>query len=244
MKTSIDLAALPALKANLRAALPEVGSSHRMEAMARGLRHNTYAAMRADLADGSHVVEPDDDAFNAYLADNGYASSPRALRRTLAKLQIRRAMDAEADLTTAGFGIGWDRRETPAERRAKKAQWRVDLLHDVSADEFELARLYVDQLAPRKTLNRDFSSYNLKHQAERLSRFRGIATHLGNYVPNGVFIAAAISAGFTVKRCGPDSLNGFINATTPSIRAAQTGRLIDRNTSASILGSAMEAEFE
>ncbi|WP_184719108.1 hypothetical protein [Caulobacter sp.] len=240
MKTFLDLAALPALKEDLRHALPGARASDRIEALARGLGYNTYAALRAALARGGVLVALDDLAFQAYLAARGDPPNDRVLRRTLAKLDLRRAMDREADLTTAGFGVGWDRRETAAVRREKKRQWRADLLHDVSADEFELARLYVDQLVPRKTLNRDFSTYGLKHQAERLSRDRGIAAHLGNYVPNGVFIAAAISAGFTVKRCQPDDLNGFINATTPSIRAAQTGQLIDRTTASCVLGHALD----
>ncbi|WP_143324407.1 hypothetical protein [Caulobacter sp. FWC2] len=186
--------------------------------------------MRAALRDGPVRVVPHDEAFERYLSDHDLHANDRALRRTLARVGLRRAMAHDSMLTTTGYGIAWQLYKTNAEARAASVQLRADLLDDWSADQFELASLYLSQLEPRKSLNRDYSTYNLKHQAERLSRERGIATHLGNYVCNGVFIAAALSAGFHVRQIDWSSLNGFINATTRSIKAARTGQLINRST--------------
>ena len=229
MKFAVDLSALDVLKTDLRAAIPTIPAAHRVEALARGLGFNTNAAMRAALAIRPRDLVPDDEAFQAYLADRDLRADPRTLRRTLARLGLRRAMDAEPQLTITGYGIAWDFYKTPEATREALMRLRAELLDDWSADQFELAMLYLSQLERRKTLNRSFSTYNLKHQAERLSRERGIATHLGNYVCNGVFIAAAMEAGFTVRRCSWYSLNAFINATTPSIEAAKTGQLIKRD---------------
>jgi hypothetical protein len=53
---------------------------------------------------------------------------------------------------------------------------------------------------PRKTINRDRSSYGLKHDVERAS---------GTYVTNGAFIAAAIGLGFSFKTRGPNAYFNF-----------------------------------
>ncbi len=229
MKVNFDVSALESVKADLRAALPKIPSAHRIEAFARGAGFNSYAAMRARLKRGQTTVVPHDEAFERYLLDHGLQGNDRALRRTLARVGLRQAMDHESILTMTGYGIAWRYYTTNAEAIAASIQLRAELLDDWSADQFELASLYLSQLEPRKSLNRDYSTYNLKHQAERLSRERGIATHLGNYVCNGVFIAAALSAGFTVRRIDWSSLSGFINATTRSIKAARTGQLINRS---------------
>ena len=53
---------------------------------------------------------------------------------------------------------------------------------------------------PIKTINRDFSSYWLKHVCERNMR---------HYIPNGCFIAAALANGYRYKN---DYGFGYVNA--------------------------------
>lgn len=48
---------------------------------------------------------------------------------------------------------------------------------------------------PARNLNRDFSSYALKHRAER-----ALGRHVGFYVSNGEFICAALVAGFRMEQ--------------------------------------------
>lgn len=236
MRIVVDLDSLPILKADLRTALPRTPATHRLEALARGLGFNTYAALRAALHVAPRLVGANDDAFLTYLSDKNFAANDRALRRTLARLAIRRIMDTDTELTAAGYGIAWSHYPTVAEQREAFSKQRAELLDDWSADQFELALKYLARLDRRKSSNRDYTTYNLKHQAERLSRDRGLFTHLGNYVSNGVFIVAALAAGFQVRRIAWDSLSGYVNATTRSIKATRTGQLVNRRSMALLYG--------
>jgi hypothetical protein len=230
MLVAIDLNSVPSMKYDLREVLPEVPSAQRVEALARGLGANSNAALRASLRAGPCKVQPNDLAFRAYLASRGFEASDRILARTVARQGIRQSMALEDQLTTTGFGVAWGNYKTAEAGRGAFVEKRSNLLTDQCADQFELAMIYLSQLKIRKTLNRDYSTYNLKHQAENISRERGLFTHLGDYVCNGVLIAAAICAGFTVRRIAWDSTNGFVNATTKSIKALQSGQLLDRRT--------------
>ncbi len=234
MRVVIDQSSLLTLKADLRTALPHLSSTLRVEALARGLGFNTYAAMRAALSRSARLVGPEDDKLLAYVQSKGGVADPRALRRTLARHMIRRIMEVETHVTTAGYGIAWSHYPTGAEQRKAFDQQRAELLGDSAADQFELALKYLSRMERRQSINRDYTTYNLKHQAERLSRDRGLFVHLGNYVSNGVFIVAALAAGFEVRRVAWDSLSGYANITTRSIKAMKTGQLINRRTMALI----------
>jgi len=237
----IQLESLVVLKAELQTALPAIGACHRVEAMARGLGFNTYASLRAALNKGPVSSQPQDETFRSYLSSLGGDVGERVLSRALARVGVRRAMEMEPHLTTTGYGIAWQYYKTADERRAALKELREELLSDWSADQFELACIYLAKLDRRKTINRDFTSYNLKHQAERLSRDRNEHTHLGNYVCNGILIAAALAAGFQVRPVAWDSLNGFLNASTRSVRRERTGQLVSRQAMTA-LWSAVRAD--
>ena len=65
-------------------------------------------------------------------------------------------------------------------------------------------------LKPIQSINSRWTSYGLKHVCER---------SMGIYVPNGVFIAAAIGAGYPVRFTGGP--NPSFGISERSIRAAQ-----------------------
>jgi hypothetical protein len=81
METRVSLAELSSIKAELLRLLPHVKSSHRIEALARGLGWNTYAAMRLDLAQGARNRKVDEERFTDYLHTHGFAGIPKNLLR-------------------------------------------------------------------------------------------------------------------------------------------------------------------
>lgn len=219
MRLSLNIQELAAAKRDLYAALPKVPAAHRLEAFARGCGLTTYGGLRDALSPAPLAISSMPEAFTSYLAERGLEGEERALIRTLIRAAVRRVQATEASLTSHGYGVGWRSGETMAEHRHKFAAAREAMLSDWSADQFELASIYLDGFASRKTINRSFSSYRLKHRAEDLSRRHGLHTHLGNYVANGMLIAAALHAGFDARPVQPGSLNANFNMSSRSIRS-------------------------
>jgi hypothetical protein len=211
MKLPITLSDVEHMKADLRAALPDVKSSHRVEALARGLGWSTNAAMRSALGSNPVVAGADEDAFLEYLHDHSFKAPRGCMTRMLAKSGIRRAMDLEPALTHFGYGVYRDRKQTPEERRAKFAENRAKMLESFAADEFARAVAYLSQFGRRKTINMKSGSYGLKHGAERFA---------GGYVANGMLIAAALALGFSARPTHPDSPNAFFNISSRLIAAS------------------------
>ena len=108
-------------------------------------------------------------------------------------------------LTAEGFEHGFkrDRPEyVPARISVKEMQGAVDWLG--KADR-------------RESLNTAFSSYYLKHMAEKSAK--------GKYVSNGAFIAAAYFLGFEVRRIG-DGPNAHINISGKFLNKVRRGTVI------------------
>ncbi|MGY8662437.1 hypothetical protein Q3C01_08720 [Bradyrhizobium sp. UFLA05-109] len=111
---------------------------------------------------------------------------PDCLTRSLAKLGVRRAMDMEPDLSWFGYRPSRDRDETAKEADARFQTSRAEMLDDQAIAEFLRAVEFLSKYPRRKTINRKRGSYGLKHDAERAT---------GNYVANGMLIAAALAMG-------------------------------------------------
>lgn len=62
------------VKAALRRALPSMKSSHRVEALARGLSWSTYAALRAKISTITCECKINQNSFSEYLAEHGIYS--------------------------------------------------------------------------------------------------------------------------------------------------------------------------
>jgi hypothetical protein len=80
-----------------------------------------------------------------------------------------------------------------------------------SLAQFMAARGWLRRFSKIRALNRRGTSYGLKHCAE---------DDIG-YVTNGVFIAAAITEGFNVRRVGP---NAWFNISTEAWRYVERNR--------------------
>jgi hypothetical protein len=198
---TVTLAAVEAIKSDLRRALPDVKSSHRIEAAARGLGWATNAAMRAELANSPARCVPDRAIFESYLARHGFFVDGRHLIRSALRLQIRAVMEANPELTPRGFGVCEEGRIGLEERLRRIEAGREEMLGDAAAEEFERACEYLAALEMTEKPNRRLNTYDLKHGAERFHRRRGNEGRWDReYVSNGMLIAAACHLGFTVHR--------------------------------------------
>lgn len=221
---------LPIIKADLQRAHSNSKSCQRTEALAAGLGCRTYGGLLKSLEAGAVSANVDNllycERLDVPLVD-GCGEPSRQLSRAIARGMMHPVLDAQPELTLRGFDSIWqgDARELAlpmTERRAAFQGRRDEAYYDGwSADQFELAMLFPSQQAMNKTLNRDASSYRIKHHAEGLSRHFGMFKELGNYVSNGMMIAAAYAAGYTVKPIRHTSYNAWFNISKRTLRASE-----------------------
>jgi hypothetical protein len=206
LQLSLSQSVVEALKAGVRLELPQVQSTHRVEALARGLGFKTYAAMLSAASSGGNPRNLDHAAFCGFLESVCAPAGPRALYRTAARATIRSVMETEPQLTRFGIGI-YDQggrnhdgtRETPAQWRTRFDENRRSLID--APEDFLRALALVQQLRATKTITDTPSSYGLKHKAEQLPSVYPDGSPLGpGYVANGSLIAAAAYAGFRLKK--------------------------------------------
>lgn len=220
---------LDAIKLELTKGLPEVKSSHRCEAIARGFGFLTYATIRAALANAAATeATADGAAFTAYLADHGFAVPAIPFYRAVARRALQGVMERVPKLTLWGIGVGEPRRkadgkwETGRELQAKFVEERADLLSDYTIEPFLVALAFVSRIERTRTVRPKTNSYWLKHIAENYTCTYPEGQPLGpQYVANGVLIAAAVHAGFDIhtrlEDSGYDSLNATFNMAHTSL---------------------------
>jgi hypothetical protein len=208
------------VKADLRLLLPDVKSSHRIEAVARGFRWATNAAMRAALISGPVEREVDVGAFVSYLSGQGFAGESSPLVQSVLRVQIRTVMEQHPGLTHFGFGVYNERRLSVDDWCTRMAESREEMLGEHAVYEFQRACQYLACLDRIKTLNRQCTSYNLKHAAERFHDRKQETTGKNDrtYVSNGMLITAAYHLGFSVASVVHRSANAFLNISNRSFK--------------------------
>lgn len=206
LSIALTLDRLETLKADLLKALPDVKSSHRCEALARGLGFGSYAAARASsIKQETPASTVDGEAFVAYLARHEFHVQAKPLYFAVAKAAIRAVAEANPQLTSIGIGIGRPTRinrrwQTTEERMAEFREARSYLLGDDNIDGFLASLAFLARVTPTKTIRQGTSSYWLKHIAENYVCTYPEGDRLGPvYVPNGILIAAALHSGFRMK---------------------------------------------
>ncbi len=225
MRLPLSFSDLSSLKADLRKANPAIASTRRIEGAARALGFGSYFSLRHALISGPQSVEPNDQVYLQYIGLVPVEGEPpRTLSRAIARITLRRILFAQPSLSERGFDLPFpitsqERKMTFAELKEAFSERRKQALGDWAMDQFELAMIYLSMQKPRKTINHDFGSYQLKHRAEDLSREFGQHTHLGDYISNGMLIAAGYAMGFKVHRAGPTSQNARFNISSKTIRA-------------------------
>lgn len=231
MKAQICVSDIENITRELARLLPNVKSSHRVEAMARGLGWNTNAALRAELPRLPVERTVDDDAFTSYLKEHGFANTifdslGEAVVRCKfadARAAIKAVLDREPTLTRFGFGIFDDPRKSREQRRREFEESRAELLTPHATDEFIQAREFLSHFSRRRTINEKVSSYGLKHQAERFCKDRG-----DGYVSNGALITAAIHLGFNIRQDGPNAYFNIGGKQDSPLRPAAWGKRLPR----------------
>jgi hypothetical protein len=220
---------LKTIKSELTSILPHVKSSHRCEAIARGLGFRTYASARASAlsAAADHAIVRGE-RFVAYLADHHFTVSAKPLYRAAAKVALRDIAKMHPKLTMWGMGIGrpqlkadgkW---EDSRDRNTKFIEAREELVSDGAVGAFLTSLAFITKVKPTKTIRSGTGSYRLKHIAENFACTYPEGYPLGpKYVPNGALIAAAIHAGFQYKsyidELGYGDLNVSFNMSKPCI---------------------------
>jgi hypothetical protein len=207
MKAQLSLNDIDLVKRELACLLPNVKSSHRVEAMARGLGWNTNAALRAELELQRSERSVDDHAFTNYLREHGFTdSSFGALAEAVVRCKfaaeraaIKAVMDKEPHLAAWGFGILREPQKPYQQRLREFEESRSALLSPAGVDEFIRSREYLSYFPRRRTINRGVSSYGLKSSAERFHRDRGATD---SYMSNGALISAAVHLGFDIRQHG------------------------------------------
>jgi hypothetical protein len=132
--------------------------------------------------------------------------------------QILLAVTRHPELNDFGFGVYGEhwRRLSPEEREAEFQANRAKMFEVRSLRQFISARAWLQGQGMRKTLNRRGTSYSLKH----------VAAHDIGYCTNGIFIAAAISAGFEIERAECSwrlTPNAWMNISTHAWRRPRVG---------------------
>jgi hypothetical protein len=142
-----------------------------------------------------------------------------AITKAHAKSLIEKVMKNYPELTVGGYGTFDNQRRDWIQAEgnpAKHAEDRANMLTVGSIEAFQKSCEWLQKVEKIKNPNtRIGSSYTLKHKVEAFFKAEGV------YVPNGMFIAAAIANGFVIKR-PLNSPNVFINVSTKSIRELET----------------------
>jgi hypothetical protein len=219
------------VKRELGHLLPEVKSSHRVEAMARGLGYQTNASLRAKLQNGAAPCALDEEAFADYLTSKDFPKPPYAtLAEAVSRVRdgdVRKAIEAVMqqlpDLSTFGFDVYDEENKSPAERQAEFEKKRAEMLTSHYVEQFKLAVPVLSTKAKRATFNKAFTTYNIKHAVERHYQAGGMH---GASVSNGMLIAAAAHLGFEIDRRHYMSayLNIEWNAPLPEVPSGPASR--------------------
>ncbi|CAN7617277.1 hypothetical protein [Devosia sp. LjRoot3] len=199
--------AVELMKGYLLRAMPDVKSSHRCEALARGLGFRTYATMRRVSAGPAEVrATTDCQSFEAYLSAHAFQPSPNALFRAAALAALHQVRRRDDRLTAWGIGVGelqlksdgsW---ESYQERQRRFLNARAELVTDGTTIPFLLSFALLQRIPATATIRSGTGSYKLKHIAENYVCTYPASSPLGpTYVQNGVLIAAAMHAGFRYK---------------------------------------------
>jgi hypothetical protein len=189
---------LDALKGGLAQVLPDVKSSHRVEALGRGLGFRTYATLRAAAQSPEPLMATvSGESFAAYLTEHGFEVDPAHLYRAAAQVAINDVLDKMPRLSIHGIGFGRPQRnpdrtwETPQQSYAKFVERRQECQELHAAEEFLLALALLSRVQPTKTVTSGSGSYRLKHIAENYACTYPEGGKLGpRYVANGMLIAA------------------------------------------------------
>src|SRR5262245_5857053 len=223
LRISVTPPGVERMKAELTKSLPDLKSSHRVEALGRGLGFHTYAALRAATQSPTPTVAMVTGVlFSAYLKGHRFEADPAHLYRAAAHVAIQGVLDTVPKLHIHGIGFGRlqrnadGSRQTPQQQYAEFLERREECLGQHASEAFLRSLALLARVKPTKTIRLGTGSYRLKHVAENYVCTYPEGRTLGpDYVPNGMLIAAALHMGFKHKThvddLGYDTQNASFN---------------------------------
>lgn len=220
LTVSLSPSSLSAAKNTLGALCPNIKSSHRCEALARGLGFLSYAALRGKAYTASpSPVRSNGQAFYSYLAEHNFETEIRNLHVVTACMAVDAIARREPKLCVHGLGLGPPRHfpwEPPDVQQLLDARFlvlRKDLTSKKALEGFLLASAFLKRVPRTRSIRPEAGSYWIKHIAENYLATSPEGVPLGpRYVPNGILIAAALHAGFEMKIAHDEQ--GHLNQTT------------------------------
>ncbi|MGQ3150398.1 hypothetical protein [Brevundimonas mediterranea] len=201
----LNAVSLTRLKSGLRQTAPNIKSSHRVEALARGLGYRSNAELRARLVETRPARRVDTAAFTGYLSEHGFDASAALLLRAAGHAITLDVMDRDDRLHKWGWGCGRPERrdgrwETPYENYDRFLRYRDELTDIRVADQVLRAIAMLSRVPATRTIRPDTDSYRLKHIAENFPCDYPDGELLGpEYVANGPLIVAASHFGFRYR---------------------------------------------
>lgn len=155
-------------------------------------------------------------AQHVVAVEAGFGQWTDLINASDVELRLVITMDKEPSLADFGMSVRYEAEGlTPSECRTRIAEDRKALRHHVHEVEWTVAWLR-ENVAPITTINQRRTSYGLKHLAEKHYEPSG-------YLTNGVFIAAAIVAGYSYKTF-PDSPNVMFGMSEASLKRIEQGK--------------------
>jgi hypothetical protein len=208
LKIRLSKFGLGIAKAALARRYPDLKSSHRCEALARGLGFRSYAAALAAVSQAeSPICQANAQAFRDYLHTRDFVVGHQSLYQAVARVALDEVLIHEPELLKHGIGGGRPQKlrgdiwEGPVEFRKRSEDERAYLRSDEALEPFLLSLALLGRVTRTRSIRPDTSSYWVKHIAENYSSSYPEGGALGpQYVPNGVLIAAALHAGFHITR--------------------------------------------
>lgn len=121
---------------------------------------------------------------------------------------IDAVVEKEPRLTAFGLGVHDETRLSPSQYKANFDRDRAEMYGADCEEQFEQCLRFLAHVEPTTEFNRRRASYGFKHDCERWC---------GRYVSNGMFIAAAIHAGFKWRRVAAASPSVVLNISQRSV---------------------------
>jgi hypothetical protein len=220
LRIPVTSSAIEQLKSELIKSLPEVKSSHRVEALGRGLGFRTYAGLlAASRSSPPPLATVSGSSFRNYLVEHSFTVDPAHLYQAAAQIAIQNVLDRMPRLHVFGIGFGRPQRnpdgsrQTPQQQYAEFMERREECLGRLAASAFLRSLAFLGRVKRTKTIRSGTGSYRLKHIAENFVCSYPEGGKLGpDYVPNGMLITAAVHMGFKYKVHVDDLGYGTLNA--------------------------------
>lgn len=181
---------LEIIREALEIALPAIPPEDLLEATARGLGFHSAAALTMAATHPAVIAEADGDAFAGYLAKKGHQTSGGAFYDAGALSALDFVARQLPALTSSGVGPydtpAAEGREPTSEEVQELGQDRSSLTTMEAVPGFLHSTSFLSHLKKARKIDRDTTSYGLKHLAEQFPVTYPDGSALGSgYVRNG-----------------------------------------------------------